>query len=109
MVGIWTTNLKDIYVAFDADGTYGKGFTPEAALDPDNHRWSNIDWGTWTVDDGILTFNTSEGTNFCSGDTGTYEVELTDDQVLITLIDDTCTKREIDFPSGLTRHTDTKP
>jgi hypothetical protein len=110
MVGLWTTN-KGVYVSFNADGTYGKGFTPEAALAPDDPM-AGMERGTWIVDDGILTFVTSEPTSqYGCDDTGAYEVELTDtgDQILATLIEDTCAKRRDDFPSGLTRHTDTTP
>lgn len=107
MVGTWVSE-KGVYVAFNADGTYGKGFLPEAALAPDASE-AGIERGTWTVNDGVLTFVTSEPTSqYGCDDIGTYEVELTDtgDQVLVTLIDDTCLKRKTDFPSGLTRHAD---
>ena len=103
MAGTWVTNLHSTYVAFNDDGTYGKGKTPEQAL---GTKFGQFEWGTWTLEEGLLTFATSQDSQDCTGAMGIYEVEIADtgDQVLVNLIDDTCASRIADFPSGLTRH-----
>lgn len=105
LVGMWKTNGWGTYVALNDDGTYGKGSTPvqAIAMDPFFER------GTWTIEEGLLTFTASEDSKYCSGVIGAFEVEITDDgdEVLVTLIEDSCDERAEDFPSGLTRHTDT--
>ena len=107
IVGTWVTNLHGIYVAFNDDGTYGKGKSPEQAM---GTQFGQFESGTWTLEEGLLTLATSQDSQDCNGAIGTYEVEIADtgDQVLVTLIDDTCASRIADFPSGLTRHTNTE-
>ncbi len=109
MTGMWVTNLKGIYVVFNADGTYGKGYSAEQAAGTLSGT-SEFETGTWSVEEGILTFATGDGFRYCSETTGRYEVEITDDgdEVLVTLIEDSCDKRTEDFPSGLTRHDDSE-
>jgi hypothetical protein len=64
---------------------------------------TEFEWGTWTIEEGPLTFATSQDSKYCGGDIGTYEAQIVDtgDQVLLTLIEDTCDTRTADVPSGL--------
>ena len=102
---MWKTNGGGKYVDFNDDGTFGVGYTPQQAMAMDPF----FEWGTWSIEEGLLTFTTTQDSKYCSGVIGTYEVEITDDgdEVLVALIEDSCDERSEDFPSGLTRHTDT--
>jgi hypothetical protein len=109
MVGMWVSDFKGICVALNDDGTYGKGHSPEQA-EAGESQTPGFEWGTWTVEEGVLTFTTPEEAPYCGGTVGTYEVAVSDtgDELSPTLVEDGCTTRAADFPLGLTRHTESE-
>jgi hypothetical protein len=102
LVGVWYSKLY-IYVAFDADGTYGKGHSAEQAQGQSQNPV--MDWGTWSVEDDVLTLITADGSEYCGDTTATYRVAIADDgsEVRVTLLDDPCGIRSSDLTNGLTR------
>ena len=107
IVGMWATEFDAAFMDLDEDGTYGKGTTPEQAA-AGEAQTPKFEWGTWTLDEGTLTFNTPDGTRYCGRSVGTYEVEVSEDgdELRAALIEDECGVRADGFPGVLTRHTD---
>lgn len=105
MVGMWVTDHDGAYHTFNDDGTYGAAFTPERALgdDPD---FPALEWGDWTLDESVVQLVNAPDTPYCPGVAGTYEIEITGDRMLITLVEDECWYRSQDFGSSMTRYTD---
>jgi len=105
IVGNWVTDLDGMYVVIQDDGTYGVGHSLELAA-PSDASTAELDWGTWSTDGNVLT-QTGDG-GACTGIVGTYEIDVPDDgnRLEVTVLDDACPSRRVDFGSGLTRHID---
>lgn len=103
VVGTWVSQAG-VYVVFHEDGTHGVGHSPELASGSDVVL-PEIEFGTWTVEGGTLTFDNDPESEHCAEVVGTYEIEITDDQMLVTIINDECEVRADDFGDGLTRWT----
>ena len=99
IVGTWVS-AKGLYVTFDDDGTYDVGTEAGAA---------DREFGTWSVEGGVLTKLTDEESRYCAGIVGIYETEVLDDgeRLESTVVDDECPKRTGDFLS-LTREVETE-
>ena len=107
IVGMWATEFNAVFMDLDGDGTYGKGRTPEHAA-AGAAQTPPFEWGTWTLEEGALTFTTPDGTRYCGRSVGTYDVEVSDDgdKLRASLIEDECGVRAEGFPGVLTRYTD---
>lgn len=103
LVGTWVSKA-DVYVVFHEDGTHGVGHSPELASGTDVAP-PEIEFGTWTVEGSTLTFDNDPKSEVCSGVVGVYEIEITDDRMLVTLVNDGCEVRAEDLGGGLTRWT----
>ena len=56
---------------------------------------SQLAFGPHHLEGTLLTFETDEESNFCRGQTATYEVELSEQEELaFTLVDDPCGERK---------------
>lgn len=99
-IGTWW-DARGVWVHFDTDGTYRYAQT-RSGLDADLAERGSADWvatfleyGTFTIDAGILTMVSGEATNWCPpGSAGTHRFHVIDpDQIEITLIEDACFRR----------------
>lgn len=109
LVGTWEGH-SGYYKTFNEDGTYGVGGSPAVASgEHDADIVSQLEWGTWTVEDGILTITPDADSFSCRRYVGMYEIEVTDDgqQMLSTLVEDDCGPRSLGFEGAGTRYTDT--
>ena len=107
IVGMWATEFSAVFMDLNEDGTYGKGSTPEQAA-AGEAQTPSFEWGTWTLDEGVLTFTTPDGTRYCGRSVGTYDVEVSDDgdELRTALIEDECGVRAEGFPGVLNRYTE---
>jgi hypothetical protein len=104
MIGAWQTGVYGNTVEFRDDGTYD---VVEAFTDP----LRELEWGTWSTEDDVLTMVPAEDAPYCPGLSGSYTIEILEDGDLLdpTVEDDTCSGRRTDFGSELRRSTDTGP
>ena len=102
--GVWVTNQWSAYIEFMDDGSYGVGKSPESAA-PDDGTNAELEWGTWSTDGDTLSFTTDPTSSTCADMVGTYAVDVVDDgdTLDVTVLDDECATRRVDFGSGLTR------
>ena len=90
MIGTWERPV-DILVLND-DGTFRIG-VPVGGVDE-----LSYERGQFRFEDRLLTFITGDDSVYCSGQTGSYEVELTEqDELLLTLHEDDCSVRRRHF------------
>ena len=89
LVGVWADRDPVTYMQFDSDGIWIAAGT----------FYSPLVFGTYYLEGTLLTFETDEKSWNCLGETGTYEVELSEQEVLtFTLVDDSsCPSREQDL------------
>jgi len=103
ILGTWVT-AGDGYIEFRDDGSYDVGYIRSTG---------GIEWGTWSIDEKVLSMVPAVDSVFCAGTGGAYEIALVDDgnRLVTTLLDDECRSRREDFGSelGLTRHRDAEP
>lgn len=71
-----------------------------------NPSEADLEWGTWSTDGSILTLNPDAATDACADEVGTYEIDVIDDGngIEVTVLDDDCGLRAVDFGTGLTRN-----
>jgi len=102
IVGNWVTDRYATHAEFRDDGTYGKGYAVP------NPSEADLEWGTWSTDGKVLTLNPDAATDACADKVGTYEIDVIDDgnRIEVTVLDDDCGLRAMDFGSGLTRNID---
>lgn len=103
VIGTWETSLA-VVVVFNDDGTYGVGHSVVSAS-PDDVRFAEMEYGTWSVEGGVLTKVTDEASRFCAGIESSYEIEVLDDgdRLGLTTLSDECRVRNDDFGKGVTR------
>jgi hypothetical protein len=90
ILGLWRSSVH--YYQFNEDGTWEVGYS---FGDVD---YNAFDWGTYTFDGKIISFSTHEEAVSCPGQSGTYELKISNDEVLIfTLVEDECENRSSDF------------
>ena len=95
LVGVWVDRDRLTYMQFDTDGIWMGAELFEFLSDRQLAR------GTYHLGGTLLTFETDEESRFCRGETGTYEVELSEQEVLtFTLVDDPCDGRIRDLTRG---------
>ena len=85
--GTWTARygVWDVYESFRPDGTW-----EVRENDEEPH-----DWGTYTLEDGVLTM-TSDDDGWCEGGVGVYEVTFTDGGTRLTrssVVPDECSEK----------------
>ncbi len=111
--GVWVTDLAGIFEVFHDDGSYGVGHSLELAA-PDGavrgvdgvlRSTAELEFGPWSTEGTILTMNPDAASAYCAGIVGTYEIDVLDDgnRLEVTVLDDKCSARAVDFGSGLTR------
>lgn len=107
IVGMWVTEFSGTFMDLNEDGTYGKGTSPEQAA-AGASQTPGFEWGTWTLEEGALTFTTPDGSRYCGRSVGTYDVELSEDgdELRAALVEDDCGVRAEGFPGVLSRYTD---
>ena len=107
VVGTWETISSGNFVVFNDDATYGVGHSVVSAS-ADNVQFADIEFGTWSVQDGVLTFVTDEDSRMCPGVEGSWEVELLNDgdTLGVTEVSDECQQRNGGFGDGATRVTE---
>jgi hypothetical protein len=86
LIGIWIHGGS--YYQFNEDGTY------DVAGTADDLTSEPYEYGNFGLEGTTLTFNTDEESGFCAGTTGSYEVEIAEeDRIKITVVDDSCSER----------------
>jgi hypothetical protein len=100
IIGAWQTGVYGNTVEFRDDGSYD-------VLEQSTAE--ELEWGTWSTEDEVLTMVPAEEAPYCPGLTGSYTIEILEDGDLLdpTVEDDTCSGRSTDFGSELRRATDT--
>ncbi len=95
LVGVWIDPERAHYIQFDTDGIW------IAAHSFEGLSASPLAFGPHHLEGTLLTFETDEESDFCRGQTATYEVELSDQEELtFTSVDDPCAERKLDFIGG---------
>ena len=88
MIGTW--DRVDDSTTYNDDGTYRVG-TPFSGKDE-----ITADFGQFQLEGSLLTFESDDGSAYCPGQDGTYEVEMiTQDEFLLILREDDCFDRSI--------------
>ena len=102
ITGAWQTGVYSNTVEFRDDGSYAAGNEVASA---------DLEWGTWSTEDEVLTMVPAEDSLYCALLSGSYTIEILEDGDLLdpTVEDDTCSGRRTDFGSELRRSTDTGP
>ncbi len=100
ITGAWQTGVYSNTVEFRDDGSYD-------VVEKNTAR--ELEWGTWSTEDEVLTMVPAEDAPYCPGLSGSYTIEILEGGDLLdpTVEDDTCSGRRTDFGSELRRATDT--
>jgi len=94
LIGVW--NRACMYLQFREDGTFRQGGSPDRLEEYPSEV------GTFQLDGTSLTLITSEDSFLCSGQTGSFEVELTQQgQLKLMLREDECRARGSGMSRGL--------
>ena len=99
----WMTRGGKI-IEFREDGTFGVSTT-----EFDDVSSANREWGTWTLEGSVLTFNPDADSPYCAEEAGSYTISIVNDgtSVEATVEEDSCGgPRQSDFSAGLTRIAD---
>ena len=98
----WLTQ-DPYYQTYHDDGTYAVDSTTARA--EGDVSAADIEWGTWTLDENVLSLTADAESPYCTGLSGTYLLEVGDDgnRIEVTLEDDDCEVRSIGFPPAVTR------
>ena len=92
LVGVWIDRDRFTVMQFDTDGIW------IIAMKFERLSTSPFSFGPYHLEGTLLTFETDEESVFCGGATGTYEVELSEqEERTFTLVDDPCGERKGDF------------
>jgi hypothetical protein len=96
LTGVWHTTSPWLYLLLNEDGTY---------LFTDVNNWRKpypFDEGQFRLEGSLLTFITSDESTRCAGQTGSYQVELTEEgQLRFELQEDACDSRAEGIPIPL--------
>ena len=93
-------------IEFRDDGTFG--VSTKRFVDVSS---ANREWGTWSIEGSVLTFNPDAESPYCAESPGSYSIAIVDngDRVDATVESDSCgNPRQSDFSAGLTRLADTE-
>jgi len=97
LYGTWDVNAVGSYHTFEPDRTWHVAI---ATGDP-------YDFGTYTIEGSIVTFDTDPEASECPQTTGSYEVTFIDaDTISWELIEDECTIRGTNVPRALWERVD---
>jgi hypothetical protein len=99
LIGRWSFGSGDPaqYFHFNEDGTYVMARGSVANLE-DNQ----LQFGPFLFEDGLLTFETSDDSLGCTGQSGTYEVRLLEEgRIAFVLVEDECSLRAGEHYSSL--------
>lgn len=96
LVGVWYMASLETFLQFNEDGTFSfanaQGELEEAPFDAGQYRLEGTS----------LTFITNKESKLCAGQTGSYEIELTEEgQVQFVPQEDQCSLRLAGLRSGL--------
>jgi hypothetical protein len=95
LTGVWYMASRDLYFQLNQDGTYSFGDSQQLLEE------APFDAGQYQFEGTSLTFVTNDDSWLCSGKTGSYEVELTEEgQLRFVLQEDQCGERGSGIPSG---------
>ena len=85
--GVWVGGGGEgVHLTFNEDGSW-------SAINPHSGSDRPEGWGTFTFDDGLLTFTQDPGVQECGGMVGTYVAEFTTEgNLALNTIDDHCSK-----------------
>lgn len=99
----WLTQDPAYYQTYHDDGTYAVDSTTARA--EGDVSAADIEWGTWTLDENVLSLTPDAASAYCAGVTGTYLLEVADDgdRIDVSVQDDTCNVRSVGFPPAVTR------
>jgi hypothetical protein len=98
----WLTQ-DDYYQTYHDDGTYAVDTTMAGA--EGDVSAADTEWGTWTLDENVLSLTADAESAYCAGVTGTYLLEVTEDgnRIEVSLESDDCSARRVGFPPAVTR------
>jgi len=99
LIGRWSfgSGAYAQYFQFNEDGTYVMARGSVANLE-DNQ----LHFGPFLFEDGLLTFETSDDSLGCTGQSGTYEVRLLEEgRIAFVLVEDECSLRAGEHYSSL--------
>jgi ABC-type transport system substrate-binding protein len=99
LIGRWSfgSGAYAQYFHFNEDGTYVMARGSVANLE-DNQ----LQFGPFLFEDGLLTFETSDDSLGCTGQSGTYEVRLLEEgRIAFVLVEDECSLRAGEHYSSL--------
>ena len=95
LIGIWVSRVGGAYIQFNADGTFNVASTVDG-LTSQGH-----DYGDFRLEGTALMLITDEESPFCAGQTGHYQVEISEEgKIETTLVDDPCSDRSTSLRSG---------
>jgi hypothetical protein len=94
LTGVWYISLFGTYLELNEDGTYGFADTQQLLEE------APFDAGQFQLEGTLLTFITNDESEFCTGQTGSYEIEVTEeDQLEFVLEEDPCLERRLGLPA----------
>jgi hypothetical protein len=98
----WLTQ-DDYYQTYHDDGTYAVDSTMARA--EGDVSAADLEWGTWTLDENVLSLTPDAESTYCTGLSATYLLEVTDggNRIEVSIQDDDCSVRSAGFPPALTR------
>jgi hypothetical protein len=100
LTGVWKKDLAGVFLQLNEDGTYAFADTGPAFLEK-----APFDIGEFRLEGTSLTFITSDESIFCVGQTGSYQVELTEQgQFHFELKEDACQNRASGIPGPWIRY-----
>jgi hypothetical protein len=89
ITGVWKQDEGSLFLQVNEDGTYAA-----APIKPDFIEKAPVEIGQFRLEGASFTFITSDESAFCGGQTGRYQVELTEQgQLQFELEEDACQER----------------
>jgi hypothetical protein len=100
LTGVWKQDEGPAFLQLTKDGTYAV-----AIMGPDFLEKAPMEIGEFRLEETSLTFITSSESAYCAGQTGSYQVELTEQgQLQFELEEDACRYRANDQPGSWSRY-----
>ena len=100
LTGVWKKDQADVFLQLNEDGTYAFADVGPAFLEK-----APIDIGRFRLEGTSLTFITSDESFLCAGQTGSYQVELSEQgQIQFEFEDDACQERANGLPASWSRY-----
>jgi len=92
--GVWYIARWETYLQLNEDGRYSFADTQQELEE------APFDAGQFRLEGTLLTFITNNESELCAGQTGSYEVELTEEgQLQFVLQEDPCWERRLGLPA----------